>query len=174
MKAIKSTLTLYGQTKGKLSLLHAVRRNTKYKYTVSKGAFNFSRWCNKLELRSVRPSVRSSTKCFFSDLDLISCVCRPRSDMRTSMTTTRTKVKIKVTELLKFRKLHFSRSISCAVLSCSSKLMVDYDSMGPSLQLVGYRFLNFLLSKLSRDFKLRGMSILHDFQRAIFPYCLRL
>ena len=32
--------------------------------------------------------------------------------------------------------------------------MVDYDSMGPSLQLVGARFLNFLLSKLSCDFKL--------------------
>jgi len=52
--------------------------------------------------------------------------------------------------------------------------MVDYDNMGPSLQRVGALFLNFLLSKLSRDFKLRGMSILQDFQRAIFPYCLML
>jgi len=34
--------------------------------------------------------------------------------------------------------------------------MVDYDNMGPSLQLVRAQFLNFL-SKLSRDFKLRGM-----------------
>jgi len=52
--------------------------------------------------------------------------------------------------------------------------MVAYDNMGPGLQLVRAQFLNFLLSKLSRDFKLLGMSILQDFQRAIFPYCLRL
>jgi len=52
--------------------------------------------------------------------------------------------------------------------------MVDYDSMGPSLHLVGAKFLNFLLSKLSRDFRLHRMSMLQDFQRAIFPYCLML
>jgi len=52
--------------------------------------------------------------------------------------------------------------------------MVDYDNMGPSLQLVGARFLNFLLSKLSHDFKLCRMLILQDSQRAIFPYYLRL
>jgi len=46
--------------------------------------------------------------------------------------------------------------------------MVDYNNVGPSLQFFGARFLNFLLSKLSRDFKLRGMSILQDFQRATF------
>jgi len=40
------------------------------------------------------------------------------------MTSTRCKVKIKVTELLKFRKLDFSRSISSAVLAWSSKLML--------------------------------------------------
>jgi len=36
--------------------------------------------------------------------------------------------------------------------------MVDVDSMGPGLQLVGARFSNFLLgklSKLSREFRLR-------------------
>jgi len=49
--------------------------------------------------------------------------------------------------------------------------MVDHDSTGPSLQLVWARFSNFLLRKLSRIFKLRGMSILHEFQMAIFPYC---
>ena len=38
--------------------------------------------------------------------------------------------------------------------------MVDYDNVGPSVQLVAAPFLNFLLSKLSRDFQLRGMSIL--------------
>jgi len=52
--------------------------------------------------------------------------------------------------------------------------MVYYDSMGPSLQLVGDHFSNFLLRKPSPDFKLRGVSILHKFQRAIFLYCLRL
>jgi len=32
--------------------------------------------------------------------------------------------------------------------------MVDGDSMGPGLQLVGARFSNFLLGELSREFKL--------------------
>ena len=44
-----------------------------------------------------------------------------------------------------------------------SKLMVDYDNMEPTLQLVGARFLNFHLSKLSCDFKLHRMWILHSF-----------
>jgi len=35
-------------------------------------------------------------------------------------------------------------------------------------------FSNFLLRKLSCEFKLREMSILREFQMAIFPYCLRL
>jgi len=52
--------------------------------------------------------------------------------------------------------------------------MVDYDNMAPSLQRIGVRFLNSLLSKLSRDFKVCGMSILQDFQSSIFPCCLRL
>jgi len=38
-------------------------------------------------------------------------------------------------------KLHFSRSISSAVLPCCLKLMDDYDSVGCSLQLVGAQFL---------------------------------
>jgi len=63
----------------------------------------------------------------FSDFDLIWCVGRPPPDMRTSMTSTRSKVKVKL------RKLHCSVSISSVVLSCSSKLMVDVDSMGPDL-----------------------------------------
>jgi len=46
--------------------------------------------------------------------------------------------------------------------------MVDVDSMGPDLQLVGARFLNFLLGKLSREFKLRSVSIFHEIQMAIF------
>jgi len=67
--------------------------------------------------------------------------------MRTSVTSTQSKVK--VTDLSKLRKLHFSMSISSAVLMYSSKLMADGHRMGPGLQLVGAQFLNFLLGKLS-------------------------
>jgi len=69
--------------------------------------------------------------------------------MRTSVTSTRSKVKVEVTELPKLRKLHFSRSISSAVLAWSSKL-VGGDSMGPGLQLVGAQFLNFLRKAITR------------------------
>jgi len=55
--------------------------------------------------------------------------------------------KIKVTELLKFRKLHFSRSISFAILAWSSKLMVDYDIMGPNIQLVRAEIFDFPCQK---------------------------
>jgi len=55
-------------------------------------------------------------KKFFSAVALIWCVGRSRPRMRTSVTSTRSKVKVKVTELLKFRKLHFSRSISSTIL----------------------------------------------------------
>jgi len=108
--------------------------------------FRFQLWPNRL--RSVHPYVRPSTESF-SDFDLIWCVGRSRPDMRTSVTLTQSKVKIKVTELLKFQKLHFSMSISSAILAWRSKLMVDYDSVRPSLQHFGARFFNFLLSKLT-------------------------
>ena len=52
--------------------------------------------------------------------------------------------------------------------------MVDVDSMGARLQLVRAQFLNFLFTKLSCEFRLRGMSILHDLQMAIFRYCISL
>jgi len=94
-------------------------------------------------------------------------VGRPPPHMRTSMTSTPSTVKVKVMDLPKLQKLHFSRSISSAVLAWSSKLMV---SMGPGLQLVGAKFFNLLLGKLSREFKLRQMSILHDIQMTIFRY----
>jgi len=75
---------------------------------------------------SVHPSVhmyvRPSTKKFYSDFDLIWYSGWARPDIRTSMTLTWSKVKINVTELLKFRKLHFSRFISSAILAWSSKL----------------------------------------------------
>ena len=85
---------------------------------------------------SVRTSVRASTKSF-SDFHLIWCVGRPRPHMRTSVTSTRSKVKAKVTVLPKLRKVHFSRSISSAISAWSSKLMVGGHSMEP----VGARFL---------------------------------
>ena len=47
----------------------------------------------------------------------------------------------------------------------SSKLMVDDDSMGPSLQWSP------IFHKVSQEFKLHEISILHEFQIAIFPYC---
>jgi len=46
--------------------------------------------------------------------------------------------------------------------------MVDIDSTGPGVQLVGGRFLNFLLGKVSLEFKLHGMSIFHDIQMATY------
>ena len=46
------------------------------------------------------------------------------------MTLTRSKVKVKVTELPKLRKVHFSTSISSAISAWSSKLMVGGHTMG--------------------------------------------
>jgi len=46
-------------------------------------------------------------------------------------------IKVKVTELPKLRKVHFSKSISFAISAWTSKLMVGGHSMGPGLQLVG-------------------------------------
>jgi len=114
-----------------------------------------------LGVSSHRTSIRTSTKSFFSDFDLIWCVGRPLPDMHTIVTSTRSKEKVKVTELV---KLHFSRSISSAVFARSSKLMVAGDSMWSNPQLVGARFSNFLIEKLSREFKLRGMSIFDEIQ----------
>jgi len=112
-------------------------------------------------------SVRTSTK-KFSDFDPICCVLRPGADIRTSVTSTPSKVKVKVTELMKFRKLQFSMSVSYAIFAWSSKLMIDGDSMGLGLQHIGAQFWNFLLGKLSREFKLRPVSIFDDIQLAIF------
>jgi len=81
---------------------------------------------------------------FFSDFDLISCMGCPRPDVPTCMASTRLKVKVKFKRLRKFRKLHYSRSISSVVVEWSSKLVVDHDTIGPSLQLVWARFSSFL------------------------------
>jgi len=48
--------------------------------------------------------------------------------------------------------------------------MVDHDSKGPSLSPI----FDFLLRKVSREFKVCGMSILHEYQMAKFSYCWRL
>ena len=64
----------------------------------------------------------------------------PTCTVYVDLTLIRSKVKVKVTGLLNFRKLQFSRSIS-TILVWSSKLTTDYDSMGPSLQLITARFL---------------------------------
>ena len=121
------------------------------------------------------PSVRTFTESV-SDFAQIWCVGRPRPDMPTRVTSTRSKVKVKVkvTKPLKFRKLHFSRCIFSAIFAWGSKVMVGYDSMVPGLQLVEARFSNFLLRKLSEEFKLHDISIFHEFQTVIFRYCVRL
>jgi len=46
--------------------------------------------------------------------------------------------------------------------------MVVGESMGPGLQLARARFLNFLLAKLSQEFRLHPLSIFHEIQMAIF------
>jgi len=52
--------------------------------------------------------------------------------------------------------------------------MVGVDSMGADLRLFGARFSNFLPGKLSRELKLRRMSIFHDIHVAIFRYCMNI
>jgi len=117
---------------------------------------------------SVRPSMHPQKS--FSDFDVIWCVvdldqiCVPMLPWPDPRSRSRS-------QLLKFRKLHFSMYISFAIFTWSSKLMVDHDSTGPSLQLVWARFSNFLFRKLSCEFILHGLSTSHEFQMAIFLYC---
>jgi len=79
-------------------------------------------------------------------------VCTAHTDV------TVTSSKVKVPDLLKFPKLHFSTSTSSAIFALRS-LMGNYDSMGPSLQLFGSRFLKFSPTWRSRDFEVREMLI---------------
>jgi len=65
-----------------------------------------------------------------SSFDLIRCVGRLQPHTCTSMTSTPSKVNVKVMELLKLWKSHFSRSISSAVFAWSSKLIVGSDRRG--------------------------------------------
>jgi len=52
--------------------------------------------------------------------------------------------------------------------------MINGDSMRPGLRLVRAQFFNFLLGKLSREFKHRQISIFNEIQMAIFRYCVML
>jgi len=68
-----------------------------------------------------------------------------------------------------------------AAVTCCTKSFLElarhssfFCSMWASVQLIGAHFFSFLLRKLSRDFKRRGMSILYKIQTAIYPYSLRL
>jgi len=60
--------------------------------------------------------------------------------MCTSVTSTRSEVKVKVTELPKLRKVHFSTSISSAILAWSSKLMVGGHRTGPAYRSQSFEF----------------------------------
>ena len=64
--------------------------------------------------------------------------------------------------------MYISTYISSSTFAWSSKLTVDIDSMGPDLQLLGGHFSNFILGKVSTEFKLHGMSIFHDIQMATY------
>jgi len=64
--------------------------------------------------------------------------------------------------------MYISTYISSATFAWSSKLTVDIDSMGPDPQLLAGHFSNFLLGKVSTEFKLHGMSIFHDIQMATY------
>jgi len=83
-----------------------------------------------------------------------------------------TRSKVKVTEHLNFRQLPITAHFQVYLLRhFRVQLKTDgwRDSMVPGLQLDGARLSTFLLGKLSRHVKLRGMSIFHDIQTPIFP-----
>jgi len=98
----------------------------------------------------------------------------PTRIVHVDVTLTRSKVKVMLTGLLKLqncRKLHFSTSISSAILEWSLKLMVDHDSRDLVYSLSEP---DFLICFSKSEFNLCGMSILRKFQTAIFRYCWRL
>ena len=65
--------------------------------------------------------------------------------------------------------MYISRYISSATFAWNSKLMVDIDSMGPGLQLLGGQFsIISFYKKVSLEFKLHGMSIFHNIQMATY------
>jgi len=90
----------------------------------------------------------------------------PTCIVHADVTLIRSKVKVKVMGLPKFRESSKIMSISSIILAKWWLIMKLWDEME-------FTILEFPSEKLSRAFKLRGMSILHELQRAIFPYCLR-
>jgi len=71
------------------------------------------------------------------------------------MSLTRSKVKVKVTDHLNFRQLPINAHFQVCLLRhfrVELKLMVDSDTTARVLQLVGGRFSNFLLGKVSLEF----------------------
>jgi len=57
----------------------------------------------------------------------------------------------------------FSMSTFSTILAWRSQLMGDYNSMSPSLQHSGAKFVNFSASWRSRDFEVREMLISPEF-----------
>ena len=101
----------------------------------------------------------------------------PTCTVYVDLTVTPSKVKVKVTDHLQFRQLPITAHFHVYLLRhfrVELKTDVDIDSMGPGLQLVGARFSNFLPRKLSLQFQLCPVSIFHEIQTAIFPYCVTL
>ena len=95
----------------------------------------------------------------------------PTRTVYDDVTLTRSKVKVKVTDHLNFRQLPINVHFQVYLLRhfrVELKLTVDIDSMGRRLQLLGGQFSNFLLGKVSLEFKLHGMSIFHDIQMATY------
>jgi len=91
-----------------------------------------------------------------------SAICIAHTDVTLTLS------KVKVTDLLKFRKLHYSTSTSSAILAWRSQLMGHYNSVGPSLQLFRARFLNFSPSWQSLDFEVHKMMICPE-STAFYP-----
>ena len=102
-----------------------------------------------------RSSDRLQTRGVWVDLDNICAPVWPRPDLRSRSRS---------------RRFRSCKNCTFLGLAWTSKLMVGGDSMGPGLQFVGARLLNFLLGMLSWEFKHHPKSIFHRIQMAIFRY----
>ena len=88
----------------------------------------------------------------------------PTCTVYVDVTLTRSKVKVK--DHLNFRQLLINAHFQVYLLRHFRVELID--SMGPGLQLVRARFSNFLVGKVSLEFKLHGMSIFHHIQMATY------
>jgi len=106
-----------------------------------------------LKCLSVHPSTTS-----FSDLDEIWYVDRGRWLMHDGLTVCRmTWSKVKVTGLLKFRKLHFSRSFSSTIYNASSGKWPRILQLQHNIKFDWAGLLLFVLVFVSRDLELGGV-----------------